>query len=71
MTAPTSASVLVTLKVKVHVGAWNEAATFASLRGQVIREAKQSLQTALQKHNDMDVVGEPVAIQVVLSGDSK
>jgi len=71
MTAPTSASVLVTLKVEVHVGAWNESATFASLREQVIREAKQSLQIALQKHNEMEMVGEPVAIQVVLSGDRK
>jgi len=68
---PTSASVLVTLKVEVHVGAWNESATFASLREQVIREAKQSLQIALQKHNKMEMVGEPVAIQVVLSGNSK
>lgn len=71
MTAPTSASVLVTLKVEVHVGAWNETATFASLREQVIREAKQSLRIALQKHNDMALVGEPVAVQVVLSGDGK
>lgn len=71
MTTPTSASVLVTLKVEVHVGAWNESATFASLREQVIREAKQSLRAALQKHNDMEMVGEPVAIQVVLSGDRK
>ncbi len=71
MTTPTSASVLVTLKVEVLVGAWNETATFASLREQVIREAKQSLRIALQNHNDMAIVGEPVAIQVVLAGDSK
>lgn len=69
MTTPTSASVLVTLKVEVHVGAWNEAATFASLREQVVREAKQSLRFALQSHNDMAMVGEPVAVQVVLKGD--
>lgn len=71
MTTPTSASVLVTLKVEVYVGAWNESATFISLREQVVREAKQSLQIALQKHNNMDIVGEPVAIQVVLSGGEK
>lgn len=71
MTTPTSASVLVTLKVEVHVGAWDEAATFASLREQVIREAKQSLHIALQKRNDMAVVGEPVAVRVILSGDTK
>ena len=71
MNTPKAASVLVTLKVEVHVGSWNEAATFASLREQVIREAKQSLDIALQKHSDMEIVGEPVAVRVVLSGDGK
>lgn len=67
----TSASVAVTLKVEVHVGAWNESETFATLREQVIREAKQSLVIALQKHNGINIVGDPVAVRVILSGDIK
>ncbi|MPS27595.1 MAG: hypothetical protein E2576_11180 [Alcaligenaceae bacterium] len=67
----TSASVVVTVGVEVSVGSWNETATFESLRGQVIREAKQSLALALQKHPNLKVVGDPTAVRVVLSGDLK
>ena len=66
-----SASVLVTLKVEVAVGSWNESATFDSLREQVIREAKQSLAIALQKHPDIAMIGEAVAVRVVLNGSTK
>ena len=66
-----SASVLVTLKVEVAVGAWNESATFESLREQVIREARQSLVVALQKHSDITMIGDAVAVRVVLNGSTK
>ncbi len=66
-----SASVLVTLKVEVAVGAWNESATFESLREQVIREAKQKLQNALQKHSSIAMIGEAVAVKIVLNGTTK
>lgn len=66
-----SATVLVTLKVEVNVGAWNDNATFASLREQVIREARQALINKLSNDSDLRVVGEPVAVEIVLNGAPK
>lgn len=67
----TSANVRVTLQVEVSVGNWGDTATFATLREQAIREATNLLKDHLAKRSDCRIVGEPVAMHVILQGDVK
>lgn len=60
-----SASVLVEMKVQVHVGSWEASASFDSLQEQARREARNSLEHHLRNTN-VKVLGEPGVMSVVL-----
>lgn len=64
----TSASVRVTLQVEVTVGTWGSAESFNTLRDIAVREAKQKLNNVLDRKG-CRIVGEPVAMHVILQGD--
>lgn len=65
-----SASVRVTLQVDVYVGNWSGKESFEGLREQAIREAKQKLSNTLAKQGgEMKVVGEPLAMHVIMKGE--
>ncbi len=65
-----SASVRVTLQVDVYVGNWSGQESFAGLREQAIREAKQKLASTLAKQGvEMRIVGDPVAMHVIMQGE--
>lgn len=65
-----SASVRVRMVVDVTVGSWGASASFASLREQAIREAKQKMQTILVRADTRDaVLVSTSAMHVVLQGE--
>lgn len=65
-----SASVRVRLVVDVTVGSWGASSSFATLREQAIREAKQKMQTILVRADTRDaVVVSSTAMHVVLKGE--
>lgn len=64
-----SAHVIVTLKVDVAVGSWNEGASFVSLREQVAREAVTALENALKDRSKFTVMEKPVATMIVLGAN--
>lgn len=64
-----SATVCVTLKVEVTVGSWSDKSTFAELKSQVIREAKQKLANVVSNKHDLQIVGDVVAVRVIMNGE--
>jgi hypothetical protein len=65
-----SATVRVRMVVDVTVGNWGASASFATLREQAVREAKQKLQTILVRADTRDaVVVSAQAMHVVLKGE--
>lgn len=65
-----SASVRVRMVVDVTVGSWGASASFASLREQAIREAKQKMQTIFVRAETRDaVLVSASAMHVVLKGE--
>lgn len=65
-----SATVRVRLVVDVTVGSWGASASFATLREQAIREAKQKFQTIMVRADTRDaVLVSANAMHVVLKGE--
>jgi len=65
-----SATVRVRLVVDVTVGSWGASASFASLREQAIREAKQKMNHIIAKANTRDAfVVSATAMRVGLKGE--
>ncbi|WP_443698616.1 hypothetical protein [Pseudomonas sp.] len=65
-----SATVRVRMVVDVTVGSWGASASFASLREQAIREAKQKMNHIIAKADTRDaVVVSATAVHVGLKGE--
>lgn len=60
-----SASVFMTVKVEVYVGDWDAAQPFEALHKQAEREAKQSLDRALEGKREVRVLGESAVMHVI------
>ena len=67
-----SATVRVRLVVDVTVGNWGASASFASLREQAVKEAKQKMSNILIKSNDRDAnIVSAQAMHVHLKGEAE
>ena len=65
-----SATVRVRMVIDVTVGSWGASGSFATLREQAIREAKQKMQTILVRADTRDaVLVSTSAMHVVLKGE--
>jgi hypothetical protein len=66
-----SATVRVKLVVEVTVGNWGADATFLNLRDQATREAKQQLQSVINKNSSSIKIISAESMYVTLEGEIK